>query len=86
MEVFWTRNAENDLEFWKKNNPKIIERIKDLINSIKIDSFVGIGKPEALKYNLAGCWSRIITEENRLVYRAKSKNEIVILQCRYHYQ
>ena len=86
MEINWTKNAADDLAFWKKNDSKIVKRIKELIYSIKIDPFTGIGKPEPLKYNLSGCWSRRITGDNRLVYRVKDKNEVVILQCRYHYK
>jgi len=86
MEINWTKNAADDLAFWKKNDSKIVNRIKELIESIKIDPFSGIGKPEPLKYNLSGCWSRRITGDNRLVYRVKDKNEAVILQCRYHYK
>ncbi len=86
MEISWTKNAANDLAFWKKNNSKIVNRIRELIDSIKIDPFTGIGKPEPLRYNLSGCWSRRITGDNRLVYKMKSKNEVVILQCRFHYR
>lgn len=86
MEINWTKNAADDLAFWKKNDSKIVNRIKELIESIKIDPFTGIGKPEPLKYNFSGCWSRRITGDNRLVYRVKDKNEVVILQCRYHYK
>jgi toxin YoeB len=85
MEILWTKNAANDLEYWKKNDSKVVKRIKELLDSIKLDPFTGIGKPEPLRYNLAGCWSRRITGDNRLVYRVKSEGEIVILQCRYHY-
>lgn len=86
MEIFWTKNAADDLEYWKKNDSKVVKRIKELLDSIKLDHFVGIGKPEPLKYNLSGCWSRRITGDNRLVYKVNDGNEIVILQCRYHYR
>jgi toxin YoeB len=86
MEVNWTKHAVDDLVFWKKNNLKIVNRIKELIDNIEIDPFNGIGKPEALKYNLSGCWSRRITGDHRLVYKINDKNELVILQCRYHYR
>jgi len=86
MEINWTKNAADDLAFWKRNDSKVVKRIKELIESIKIDPFTGIGKPEPLKYNLSGCWSRRITGDNRLVYRIKDKNEVIILQCRYHYK
>jgi len=86
MKINWTKNAADDLAFWKKNDSKIVKRIKELIDNIKIDPFTGIGKPEPLRYNLSGCWSRRITGDNRLVCRIKDKNEVVILQCRYHYK
>jgi toxin YoeB len=86
MEILWTKNAADDLEFWKKNNLKVVNRVKLLIDSIRADPFIGIGKPEPLRYNLFGCWSRRITGDNRLVYKVNSKNEVVILQCRYHYK
>ncbi|MES2677390.1 MAG: Txe/YoeB family addiction module toxin [Pseudomonadota bacterium] len=86
MEINWTKNAADDLAFWKKNNPKVVQRIAELVESIKEDPFSGIGKPEPLKYNLSGCWSRRINGDNRLVYKIKDANEIVIMQCRYHYR
>jgi toxin YoeB len=86
METLWTKIAADDLGFWKKNNPKIVKRIKELLDSIRIDPFTGIGKPEPLKYNLSGCWSRRITGDNRLVYKVKDGDTVVILQCRYHYK
>lgn len=84
MEINWTKNAAIEIEFWKKNNPKIIKRIKALIEDIQINPYAGIGKPESLKYSLQECWSRRITGENRLVYKIRH-NELVILQCKYHY-
>ncbi len=85
-EIIWTKNAAKDLECWKRRDLSDVERIKKLIENIKIDPFNGIGKPEPLKYDFLGCWSRRISGENRLVYRVVSKNKIEILQCRYHYQ
>ena len=63
---------------------KIIKRIKKLIADIQNTPFTGIGKPEPLKHHLSGYWSRRITGSHRLVYRT-NKEEIVIIQCRYHY-
>jgi toxin YoeB len=63
---------------------KIALRILDLIEAILRDPFTGIGKPEPLKYVLAGCWSRRITQEHRLVYRVAG-NRIDFLQAKYHY-
>lgn len=86
MIILWTKNAAEDLNYWKKTDMRMVKRIKDLLESIKIDPFSGIGKPEPLKHHLSGCWSRRITADNRLVYKINQKNEIVILQCRYHYR
>ncbi len=86
MEILWTTHAADDLEYWKRHNPKIINKIKELIENIKVSPYTGIGKPEPLKHDLSGCWSRRITGDNRIVYKVKSRDEVVILQCRYHYR
>jgi toxin YoeB len=67
-----------------KTDRKTALRILELIEAILRDPFTGIGKPEPLKFVLAGCWSRRITQEHRLVYRV-SENRIDFLQARYHY-
>lgn len=75
---------QQDLRYWVEPDRKIALRAFDLIESILRDPFAGIGKPEPLKYVLAGCWSRRLTQEHRLVYRV-SGNRIDFLQARYHY-
>ena len=70
--------------YWQKNDKNILKRINTLIKDIKRNPFEGIGKPEPLKYELAGCWSRRINSEHRLVYEVRER-EIVIISCRYHY-
>jgi toxin YoeB len=85
MKIFWTKKAAKDLQYWKKCSSSDVERIKRLIESIEIDPFCGIGKPEPLKYSLEGCWSRRISGEHRLVYKV-NKGYIEILQCKYHYK
>ncbi len=77
-------NAQKDLDYFSKNNEKKLERIFELLEDIEKNPFKGIGKPEKLKYDLTGCWSRRIDREHRLVYKVQ-KNEIIILSCRYHY-
>lgn len=77
-------NAEEDLEFFRKKDPKKLERIFDLIEDIQKNPTTGLGKPEKLKHGLSGCWSRRIDRVNRLVYKIE-KNKIIILNCRYHY-
>jgi toxin YoeB len=73
-----------DLRHWVETDRKIALRAFELIEGILRDPFTGIGKPEPLKYILAGCWSRRLTQEHRLVYRV-SGNRIDFLQARYHY-
>lgn len=77
-------NALEDLQYWVKIDRKLALRILDLIREAAQNPFKGRGKPEALKYNLKGCWSRRINQEHRLVYEV-SKQHIRILSCRYHY-
>jgi toxin YoeB len=74
----------DDLRFWVKNDRNAAIRTLDLVDAILRDPFDGPGKPELLRYLLAGCWSRRITQEHRLVYRV-SDDRIDFLQARYHY-
>jgi toxin YoeB len=73
-----------DLRYWIENERKVALRAFELIEAVLRDPFIGIGKPEPLKYVLASCWSRRITQEHRLVYRV-SESRIDFLQARYHY-
>jgi len=73
-----------DLAWWIKKNRKKALRIVELIKDVQKNTFRGIGKPEPLKHEFSGCWSRRIDQEHRLVYEVK-KNKIRILACRYHY-
>jgi len=73
-----------DLRYWVETNRRVALRVLDLVEAVVRDPFQGIGKPEPLKYVLAGAWSRRITEEHRLVY-AVSADRIDFLQARYHY-
>jgi toxin YoeB len=73
-----------DLREWVNTDRKVALRIFELVEAVMRDPFTGIGKPEPLKYVLAGCWSRRITQEHRLVHRV-SENRIDFLQARYHY-
>lgn len=83
-EIVWTKEAAKDLNDWKKEDLAVARKIKKLIESIQSDPFKGIGKPEPLRYSLAGCWSRRITREHRLVYQITDKT-ICIISCRFHY-
>jgi toxin YoeB len=75
----------DDLRIWIETDRKIALRILDLMAAILADPFDGIGKPEALKHELAGYWSRRITQEHRLVYKVTA-DRIDFLQARYHYK
>jgi toxin YoeB len=74
----------DDLRHWVKTDRATAIRILDLVEAVLRDPFQGLGKPEPLRYMLAGCWSRRITQEHRLVYRVSDKS-IDFLQARYHY-
>ena len=75
----------DDLRYWIETDRKIALRILELVAAILADPFVGIGKPEPLKFELAGCWSRRITQEHRLVYRVKA-DRVEFHQAKYHYE
>ncbi|HEX8462505.1 MAG TPA: Txe/YoeB family addiction module toxin [Segetibacter sp.] len=85
MEIVFSPEALEDLQFWKQSGNIIIQnRISKLLEVIQETPFEGIGKPEALKHNWSGYWSRRINKEHRLIY--KSENErVTIAQMRNHY-
>ena len=78
------REFREDLRFWVETDRRVAQRALALIEAIMRDPFAGIGKPEPLKYLLAGAWSRRLTQEHRLVYLVR-KDRIDFLQARYHY-
>lgn len=80
----WTDDAWSDYVYWKGQDKKTLKRINKLITDTKRSPFEGIGKPEPLKENLSGFWSRRVDESNRLVY-AVNDNHITVISCRYHY-
>lgn len=84
MNVLFTENAWNDYLYWQKMDRKTVKKIHELIKDIRRTPFEGIGKPEGLKYDFAGKWSRRITGEHRLIYQIDSDN-LIIYACRYHY-
>lgn len=84
MRLLWEQTAWEDYQFWIDTDKKVLRKINSLIKECQRTPFEGIGKPEALRQNLSGLWSRRITGEHRLVY--KVDNEVLIItQCRYHY-
>jgi toxin YoeB len=82
--ISWHKNAWEDYLYWQQTDKKILKRINELIKDILRHPFTGKGKPEALKYELEGCWSRRINKEHRLVYKVEG-DTLIIVQCRYHY-
>ena len=80
----WTDEAWGDYVYWQGQDRKTIKRVNKLISDSKRSPFEGIGKPEPLKENLSGFWSRRIDETNRLVY-AVTDTHLTIISCRYHY-
>ena len=82
--VFYPKFRE-ELLFWVKIDRKAALRTLELVEAVLADPFAGIGKPEPLKHDLAGCWSRRITQEHRLVYKVTT-DRIYLLQARYHYE
>ena len=83
--VDWQPRAREELREWKQENPLIAKRIYELLRDIQIRPFTGIGKPEALKHDLSGWWSRRINLANRLIYTV-TDDAIIIMSCKYHYK
>jgi len=84
MNIIFTDDSWQDYLYWQQTDKKILKKINILIKDIKREPFDGLGKPEALKYELSGCWSRRITDEHRLVYKI-SLDSVFIISCKYHY-
>ncbi|WP_066017998.1 Txe/YoeB family addiction module toxin [Endozoicomonas atrinae] len=80
----WSQNAWDDYLYWQEQDRKTLKRINKLITECLRDPFNGIGKPEPLKGNWQGFWSRRISDEHRLVYQA-SDTCLTIAACRFHY-
>lgn len=81
----WTIAAWEDYQYWQGQDRKTLRRINKLIQNCLREPFEGIGKPEPLKENLSGFWSRRIDDTHRLVYRVDGE-DLVIIACRYHYE
>ena len=90
MQIVFTTKARKDLDFWiKSGNKNILNKITDLIEDIQLHPFEGIGKPEQLKYQLSGKWSRRINQEHRIIYKVTEENTIEILDIlslKSHYE
>lgn len=88
MNVLWTGTGWEDFLHWLDSDPKTVRRIHDLVEDARRHPFAGIGKPEPLRGNLQGWWSRRISGQHRLVYRVTGSDtaqRLEIIQCRYHY-
>ena len=84
MKLLWDEDAWDDYLHWQTQDRKVLKRINSLLKDIQRNGNDGIGKPEALKHGFHEFWSRRITDEHRLVYKI-TNTEILIAQCRYHY-
>lgn len=84
MKPIFSEQAWEDHLYWQKTDKKLVQRINGLIKEISRTPFEGTGKPEPLKHALSGYWSRRITDEHRIVYKA-ADGEVLIAQLRYHY-
>jgi len=84
VRLIFTESAWSDYQWFQERDRQLLKRINTLIKDVVRSPFEGIGKPEALKADLSGFWSRRINEEHRLVYTIK-EGDVVIVACRYHY-
>ena len=85
MRLVFTESARTDYLWFQDHDRRLLKRINTLLKDILRSPFEGIGKPEALKANLSGYWSRRVNQEHRLVYSIKG-NDRIIVACRYHYE
>ena len=84
MKYIFVDESWEDYLYWQKANKKYVKKINDLLKAISREPYTGIGKPEPLKHNYQGFWSRRIDGEHRLIYQVK-EDEIHIAKCRFHY-
>jgi len=83
--ILFEKTAFEDISYWLKTDIRLLKKIIQLLENIQQTPYQGLGKPELLKHELQGHWSRRIDEEHRLVYRIE-EDAIVIIACRYHYK
>ena len=84
MNKLFTENGWEDYMYWQLTDKKMVKKIKSIIKDIERNPYEGIGKPEPLRFDLAGLWSRRINSEHRLIYKIEG-NSMFILACRHHY-
>jgi len=80
----FTPDAWKEFEYWLEHQPEMAVKIRDLLKDCHRSPFAGLGKPEPLKYQFSGCWSRRISREHRLVYQV-TEQTILIISVRFHY-
>jgi toxin YoeB len=85
MNLLFSKEGWEHHLYWQETDKKMLKRINELIKDCLRDPFTGIGKPEPLKFDMTGYWSRRIDTEHRLVYKIEDNN-LIIIQCRYHYE
>lgn len=85
MNLRFTDAAMRDYRYWRSTHPKIAARIKSMLRNALETPFTGLGKPEPLRHDLAGYWSRRIDAQHRLVYKV-TDDAIIVISCRYHYE
>jgi toxin YoeB len=84
MEITFSKHAWEDYIYWQSVDKKILRKINELIRDVIRNPYEGIGKPEPLKFDFSGYWSRRIDGEHRLVYALRD-NTVIIYSCRFHY-
>ncbi len=85
MKIKFSARAWEDYQYWIRTDKKTLRHLNTLIADIARQPYQGIGKPEPLRHELSGFWSRRITSEHRIVYRLEDDETILIIQCRFHY-
>ena len=84
MKITFSQNSWEDYTSWQSEDKKVLKKINTIIKDIQRNPYTGMGKPEPLKFDLAGLWSRRIDREHRIVYKVMN-DELLIYSCRYHY-
>ncbi len=84
MNITFTNDSWNEYLYWQTTDKQTLKKINNLLKDATRDPFNGLGKPEPLKYEFLGCWSRRITQEHRLVYEV-TEYSILVISCRFHY-
>ncbi len=84
MKLVFSEHAWEDYLYWQRTDKKVLRRINALLKEVQRSPFTGVGKPEPLRHNLSGYWSRRVTDEHRLIYKIEGDG-LLIVQLRYHY-